>query len=206
MSQPAVVELAIRTCKNLNQSLLLSCGCSDEASQLLQGELSPPYPVCYRSCVYKKQCELCLKEASLGWESLSQRSFHLLKCKSIRIYIHDTGGATALTGPQSWLYLILILKISWAAGSVSDSCWRRCFTFLYTVFWAVWFSLEVVEHMEELPFACQSRALECLGSITSPLAYESRLFRELHKKNSPTSCSACDVWCYHNLQYDVTLN
>lgn len=59
--------------------------------------------------------------------------------------------------------------------------------------------------MEELSFACQLRVLECLGNITSLLAYESRLFRKLHKKNSPTCCSPCYVWCYHNLQCNVTL-
>lgn len=123
MNQPAVVELAVRTCKNLNQSILLSCGCSSEASQLLQGELSPPYPVCYCLCVYKKKwCGLYLKEATSGWERLSQRSFHLLKCKNMRICIHDTRGATELTGARSWICSILVLKISGAAGSISDSC------------------------------------------------------------------------------------
>lgn len=122
MSQPAVVELAVRTCKNLNQSLLLSCGCSNKASQLLQGELSPPYPVCYCLCIYKKQSEFYLKEASLGWEGLSQTSFHQLKCKNVRIYIRDIRGATELTGAQSWIYSILVLKLSGAAGSISDFC------------------------------------------------------------------------------------
>lgn len=122
MSQPAVVELAVRTCKNLNQSLLLSCGCSSEASQFVQGELSPPYPVCYCSCEYKSRCKLYLEEISLGCERLSQRSFHLLKCKNMRIYIHHTRGATKRTGAQSWICSILVLKISGAACSISDSC------------------------------------------------------------------------------------
>lgn len=122
MSKPAVVELAVRTCKNLNQSLLLSCGWSNETSQFLQGELSPLYPVCYCLYVCKKQCELYFCKISLEWKRLSQRSFHLLKCKNMRIYIHDTRMATELTGAQSWIYTILVLKISGAAGCISASC------------------------------------------------------------------------------------
>lgn len=70
----------------------------------------------------KRQSELYLKEASLGWERLSQRSFHQLKCKNVRIYFHYIRGATELTGAQPWIYLVLVLKLSGAAGSISDSC------------------------------------------------------------------------------------